>query len=154
VQLRDAVVLDQFVVQRDAHFATVVQREVIARGRRALVIAGAGHVFRRPTRYPTLSNLLEKRARCEADPVASRAGIDWCDDADSFPAIATHVIVADSAVGHADAVRRLRTGSARLVTIAGTGLSQLPAPASGDDPSPEAWPLGKAADSLLVLPSG
>jgi hypothetical protein len=34
------------VKQRDAHFAAVVEREVLARGRRALLIAGSGHLLR------------------------------------------------------------------------------------------------------------
>jgi hypothetical protein len=150
-QLRDPRVLDLFVVQRDLHLASVIQREVIARGRRAIVIAGAGHVFRRPARYPTLSNILEKRTRCEVDPAASRAGIDWCADANSFPAVSTHVIVAGSALGYVDTVERRRTNVAKLVTIAGTDLARLPVPVSGDGRSGKAWTLGKAADGLLVL---
>jgi hypothetical protein len=34
------------VKERDAHFAAVVEREVLARGRRALLIAGSGHLLR------------------------------------------------------------------------------------------------------------
>jgi hypothetical protein len=34
------------VRQRDAHFARIVQQEVLAKGRRALLLAGSGHVLR------------------------------------------------------------------------------------------------------------
>jgi hypothetical protein len=40
--------LDYWLQARDAHFADVVAREVLAKGRTALVIAGVGHVMRRP----------------------------------------------------------------------------------------------------------
>ena len=44
----DPTSLDHWLFQRDEHFAAVVRDESLARGRRALVIAGAGHVRRNP----------------------------------------------------------------------------------------------------------
>ncbi|HET6745913.1 MAG TPA: ChaN family lipoprotein [Candidatus Limnocylindria bacterium] len=40
--------LDFWIMGRSDHFASVVQNESIARGRRALVIAGSGHIRRNP----------------------------------------------------------------------------------------------------------
>jgi hypothetical protein len=71
--------VDYWVLQRDIHFADVVQREVVARDRRALVIAGVGHVLRRADGAPTLTNLLEG-AVCATDPRSAPLGIDWCDE--------------------------------------------------------------------------
>ena len=85
--------LDFWVLQRDIHFAHVIQREVVARGRRALVVAGDGHVRRRADGAPTLTNLLEGAA-CATDPASAAAGIDWCDDLRRHrPVEDTYVIV-------------------------------------------------------------
>jgi hypothetical protein len=43
----DPACLDHWLQGRDAHFADVVAREVLAKGRTALLIAGVGHVMRR-----------------------------------------------------------------------------------------------------------
>lgn len=42
----DRAYLDAYEPQYDAHIATVVEREVLAKGRRALLIAGGGHLLR------------------------------------------------------------------------------------------------------------
>jgi hypothetical protein len=50
--------------QRDAHFAGVVEREVLAKGRRALLLAGSGHLLRGIQdnfRQPNAATLLEKQ---------------------------------------------------------------------------------------------
>jgi hypothetical protein len=44
----DPTCLDHWIMGRSDHFASVVQGESIARGRRALVIAGSGHIRRNP----------------------------------------------------------------------------------------------------------
>ena len=38
--------VQSFLRQRDTHFATVVEKEVLAKGRKALLIMGSGHLFR------------------------------------------------------------------------------------------------------------
>lgn len=85
--------IDYWILQRDIHFAHVVQREVLARGRRALVVAGVGHVRRRADGAPTLTNLLEGAA-CATDPRSAALGIDWCDELRTYrPLEDTYVIV-------------------------------------------------------------
>ena len=85
--------LDHWILQRDTHFARVIQREVLTRDRRAIVIAGIGHVLRQPSPYPTLTNLLEGRVKCTPDPVAVAAGINWCDELQRYSPTPVHVIV-------------------------------------------------------------
>jgi hypothetical protein len=85
--------LDFWLLQRDTHFATVIHRQVLSRGRRAVVIAGAGHVLRRPGAVPTLTNLLEGTARCSTDPRSIAAGIDWCDDLRRFRSLGNVYVV-------------------------------------------------------------
>lgn len=47
------------IEQRDEHFAEVVQREVLARGRRALLIAGSGHFSRLSDLPPPRRNVVQ-----------------------------------------------------------------------------------------------
>ncbi|HET6770849.1 MAG TPA: hypothetical protein VFH75_04355 [Actinomycetota bacterium] len=47
------------IEQRDEHFAEVVEREVLARGRRALLIAGAGHFSRLSDLPPPRRNVVQ-----------------------------------------------------------------------------------------------
>jgi hypothetical protein len=50
--------------QRDAHFAAVVEREVLAKGRRALLLAGSGHLLRGIQdnfKQPNAGTLLDKQ---------------------------------------------------------------------------------------------
>src|SRR5262249_9909942 len=50
--------------QRDAHYAGVVEREVLAKGRRAILFAGSGHLLRGIQdnfKQPNAATLLEKR---------------------------------------------------------------------------------------------
>jgi hypothetical protein len=52
------------VRQRDAHYAVVVEREVLAKGRRALLLAGGGHLLRGVQdnfKQPNAATLLEKK---------------------------------------------------------------------------------------------
>jgi hypothetical protein len=54
------------VRQRDAHYARVVEREVLAKGRRALLLAGSGHLLRGICdnfNRPNAVTLLEKKHR-------------------------------------------------------------------------------------------
>jgi hypothetical protein len=58
-----------FLARRDADFASVVEREVLAKHRKALLVIGAGHVLRRPISWrsasappaPTVTMLLEDK---------------------------------------------------------------------------------------------
>lgn len=58
-----------FMTQRDTHFASVVEKEVLARHRKALLVIGAGHVLKRPVSWaaspatpdPTIAMLVEKQ---------------------------------------------------------------------------------------------
>jgi hypothetical protein len=142
----DRAALDLWILQRDTHFAYVVQREVIARKRRALVIAGVGHVLRRPAPHPTLANLLEGRVVCSPDPVAVTAGISWCDDLARFPPLSVHVVVPDIAFPNRPELERRLEGQPRpsIGSIEGTWLADLTL-AGG-------WTLGDAADEFLLLP--
>jgi hypothetical protein len=52
------------VKQRDSHYAAVVEREVLAKGRRALLIAGSGHLLRGIAdrfQQPNAATLLDKQ---------------------------------------------------------------------------------------------
>jgi hypothetical protein len=54
----DRAYLDAYEPQYDAHIAAVTGREVVARGRRALLVAGAGHLLRglHADQFPHLPN--------------------------------------------------------------------------------------------------
>jgi hypothetical protein len=54
VTTRDQLV--EFQVQRDTHAASVVQREVLAAGRRALICYGAQHVLHAPSAGPAITS--------------------------------------------------------------------------------------------------
>ena len=153
---RSPATLDLWVLQRDIHFAYVVQREVVARGRRALVIAGVGHVLRQPAPAPTLANLLEGRVDCSPDPAAVRAGINWCDDLARFPPVRVHVVVPHLPFpGRPDLERRLEPEPRPSIgAIEGSWLAGLPLttalPERGERPR---WTLADAADGYLLVPA-
>jgi hypothetical protein len=92
-RIGDARELDLWVLQRGAHFASVILRDVVARRRRALVIAGVAHVVRRPLPLPTLTNLLEGSGGCSPDPKAVAKGINWCDNLKKEETTQTFVVV-------------------------------------------------------------
>ena len=68
---------DFWDLQRDEYLGSVIQREVVSRGRRALVVAGYGRVLRDPAPAPTLTNLHVGRGECATDPRSIAAGFDW-----------------------------------------------------------------------------
>ena len=155
IRRRDPATLDFWVLQREIHFAYVVQREVIARGRRALVIAGVGHVLRLPAPHPTLANLLEGRVACSPDPAAVAAGINWCDDLERFPPVRVHVVVPHIGFdGLPDLERKLESESRPSIgSIEGTWLGELPLAtvlAESGERSPQT--LADAADEYLLVP--
>jgi uncharacterized iron-regulated protein len=55
---------------RDRHVAAVIQRDVLAKQRRALIIYGDGHLWRKAP-FPTLMSLLEHGGKMKAFTVAS-----------------------------------------------------------------------------------
>ena len=61
--------LDHWILRRDQHFASVVQAS-IDRGRRVLIIAGAGHVLRNPD-APEGTSLVDR-----LDAIEPRSGLD------------------------------------------------------------------------------
>jgi len=118
--------LDFWILQRDIHFAYIVQREVLSRGRKALIVAGTGHVIRRPG-VPTLSGLIEGCVACVPDPAAVGAGVNWCDDLSSYEPASTFVIIPhEGFTGRPDLQRRL--SSWELPSLASLNGSWLGAP--------------------------
>ncbi|WP_157734842.1 hypothetical protein [Pseudofrankia inefficax] len=66
--------LEAFLVQRDAHAASVVEREVLRKGRRALICYGVGHVIRtskQPALPPGLVSVIENQTGERVYTVAS-----------------------------------------------------------------------------------
>jgi hypothetical protein len=62
----DKELILELVRQRDAHYAGLVEREVLAKGRRALLFAGSGHLLRGVQdnfKQPNAATLLEKQHR-------------------------------------------------------------------------------------------
>jgi hypothetical protein len=128
---------------------------VIARGRRALVIAGIDHVLRRPAPLPTLTNLLEGRGECSPDPAAVAAGINWCDDLARYPPVHAHVVLPHiSFQGRPELERRLASEPRPSMSpIEGTWLAELPvATVLGDPGDRGEWTLADAADDYLLVP--
>lgn len=155
-----AVDPDLLILQRSPFAASLIQRQVLARGRRALVIIGAGHVLRRPRSHPTLTNLLERRSRCEPDPLAVAAGLNWCDDLTRYAAARTYVIAPDP--GGVDVGAPAAVPRPAVATVAGTSLGGRPLAdvlgEAGDegeegDDGDAAWTVEQAIDGLLVLGS-
>lgn len=151
---RRAVSHDFWLMQRDIHFAQVIHRNVLSKGRRALVIAGIGHVLRDPEPHPTLTNLLEGTVRCETDPASIRAGIDWCDELRSHPPTPVFVLVPHLG-GNAGLLPQSRDRPA-IARLKGTELGARPASLAqpGDDrPAADAAThlLEDVADAYLVL---
>jgi len=70
VRIWDDVARPMADYNRDRHPAAVIEREVLAKQRRALIIYGDGHLWRKAP-FPTLVNLLEQSGRLKAFTVAS-----------------------------------------------------------------------------------
>jgi hypothetical protein len=149
-KVRTSTQLDYWLMQRDPFFAYGLQKNLAAGGGTTLVIVGAAHVLRSGDARPTLTNLLEGRARCSTDPASQREGIDWCDDLARFPSIHTTVIVpnAPNASSHFfDQVKPWRNPSFALLD--GTTLGMMAAQSVIGYGSPE--PLQNISDALLYL---
>jgi hypothetical protein len=145
---------DFWVLQRDTHFATVIHRQVLGRGRRAVVIAGAGHVFRRPGAVPTLTNLLEGSARCSTDPRSISAGIDWCDDLRRFRSRGSVYVVLPAAATTVNAlhVPGGAVSAGKVIDLRASALGRVALarlfPEHDGDPGAS---LRSAADALLII---
>ena len=138
--------LDHWLFQRDVRFAEVVRSESLSKGRRVLVIAGAGHVRRHPK---------AEGPRSLTDELdASHPGSTWS----MLPVEASKL--RSLAAGIAD----WETPSfAVAIPLAGSPLADLPADAVFDrgtvtcdnppceDPNLPRERLGDVADALLVL---
>lgn len=146
----DRAQLDFWIMQRDPYFSSIIQRDVLARGRRALVIAGVGHVSRSSDGRPSLTNLLEGTARCDTDPESIKAGIDWCDDLQ--PGLARSVVVVlPGRTGTSAAADRLLKDwpIPSVAEVEGTSIGKLPLRRIVDFDEDAA--LQSAADDLLYL---
>lgn len=149
-KVRTRTQLDYWLTQRDPFFAYALQKNLAARGGATLVIVGAGHVLRRSDGTPTLTNLLEGRARCSTDPASQRAGIDWCDDLAPFPSIRTTVIVPnapDASPAFFDQVGSW--GNPSFALLEGTALGAMEARSVIGYGSGE--PVQALSDALLYL---
>jgi hypothetical protein len=149
-KVRTRAQLDYWLMQRDPFFAYALQKNLAARGGTTLVIVGAAHVLRGGDGTPTLTNLLEGKARCSTDPASQRAGIDWCDDLPPFPSIRTTVIVPNAANASPSFFDQVTTwGNPSFALLDGTALGMMQARFVIEDASTE--PLESVADALLYL---
>jgi Tol biopolymer transport system component len=123
-KIRSSRDLDPWIGRRNSHYARVVERQVLARGRRALLIAGAAHFLRYG--IPNETALLEAR----------------------HPGVLSVVLPVGSwPAGLAD---RLPDAPAPwLASLAGTTVGALPASTFLGEGT---RPLASLADSLLYLP--
>jgi hypothetical protein len=94
---------EHFMAQRDHHFAQVVEDEVLAKGRKALLIAGTAHLMR--TDNQMVISLVEKRHPDATFVIAAYGGPDQTLEMNEFfsswpvPSIG---LVKDTCVGEAD----------------------------------------------------
>jgi len=117
--------VDAVLAQRDAHLASVVERDVLARGRRALIFYGSGHVTHSPAPGQNEGHgipLIEERT-------GERV----------------HVIVAGSHPRLASCPRRT------VLPCAGTWLESVDAGQFMSAPPLCGVPLGKLTDAVLYL---
>ncbi|MFI6793049.1 hypothetical protein ACIBG4_37535 [Nonomuraea sp. NPDC050383] len=117
--------VDAFLAQRDAHLASVVERDVLAKGRRALICYGSGHVMHSPAPGHNADHgvpLIEKRTGQRV-----------------------YVIVAGS---HPRLAARPRRS---VIPCEGTWLESTDAGRFMDAPPLCGLPLGKLADAVLYL---
>jgi hypothetical protein len=129
-KIRTNAQYERWIARRTTHYASVVERLVLASGRRALLIAGSSHLLRSPTHDRNETGLLELRHPGSVFVVLPEKGV--------LP-------------GHDDVERTLRSLSApSLVPLVGTSLGATPAAAFlGDDWGDGA--LAERADAFLVL---
>ena len=146
---------DFWILQRDAHLAYLIQREVLSRGRRALVVAGAGHVLRHASGVPTLTNLLEGRGTCATDPRSIAVGIDWCDDLRRYRPVSSVYVVVPAPAAAIDEIRTERSiAVGEVVNLARDPIGSVElARFFAQESSAPREPLRAAADALLAVGS-
>jgi hypothetical protein len=139
--------LDFWIMRRSDHFASVVHNESISRGRRALVIAGSGHIRRNPDAVVPIS-LTDKLDALEPGAV-------WT----LVPLARTHpqVMGALGAAGAGDGTAPM------VIELQGTELGAVIAegvfergtvtcdPAPCDSVAPSTAPLRSVTDAVLLL---
>ncbi|KAB8188466.1 hypothetical protein FH608_044350 [Nonomuraea phyllanthi] len=117
--------VDAFLAQRDTHMASVVEREVLARKRRALIFYGSGHVMHSPEPGQNADHavpLIEEQTGRHV-----------------------YVIVAGSHPRLATCPRRT------VIPCSGSWLESTDAGRFMDAPRLCGFPLGKLADAVLYL---
>lgn len=125
---------ERVIGQRGAHYAGVVERQALAKGRRALVIAGAFHLLRRPGRDHE-TGMLEARHPGSVFVVLPFIGFSGYTDR------------------WAEAARRLAAAAPGpwLAPLAGTWLGELPASAFFVEGGWSEGSIAGRADALLRL---
>jgi hypothetical protein len=126
--IRGAGQIDAYYPQRSPHAAAVIQREVLKKNHRALVVYGEGHLIGRGTRADTLVAILERDSQARIFTISNR---------------------------YAD-LSRFQTGSAwpvpSLILVEGTTLGAEPyGRLVGDDASAKGPPLEYFFDAVLHL---
>ena len=102
---------------RDAHYARVVEDQILAHGERALLIAGAGHFGRISDAYPQEGNVVQRLELKYPRTIS---------------VVVPHVIFDETVTARLDEVRELETRLAAwpvpsLATVKGTWLGELAA---------------------------
>jgi hypothetical protein len=129
------------VLSRDAHYAQVVEREVLARGHRALLIAGGGHL------YPGV--LADNNVPGQPNPPNAATLL-----VRRHPGILYVIDIAIPLPGSQDPQDRLVSTWARpsVASLAGTWVGATPVPAGNRITT--ATTYGAVADALLYVGSG
>lgn len=129
-----------FVLARDAHYARVVEHDVLAKGRRALLIAGGGHLWR--------GVLADNNVPGQPNPLNAGTLLSR-----RYPGKLFVIDVAIPPPGSTDQQDRLviTWPRPRIATIAGTWVATIPIPASNRN---VATTYGAMVDALLYLGAG
>jgi hypothetical protein len=106
----DPTCYDYWIMRREESFATVVIEDVLARDRTALLLAGAGHMVRRPAgddRPPSIPDRIEAVSPGATNVILPHRGIAWADAASEerirgWP-VASLALLDGSWVGNLDA---------------------------------------------------
>jgi hypothetical protein len=137
----DIPAAEPLVLSRDAHYAQVVERKVLARGRRALLVAGGGHLYR--------GVLADNNVPGQPNPPNAATLL-----VHKYPGILYVIDIAIPAPGSQDPQDRLVSTWARpsIASLAGTWVGATPLPAGAR--IMVATTYGAMVDSLLYVGSG
>jgi hypothetical protein len=140
---------DKYINARKSYPAEVVQREVLAKGRRALIIYGDGHLQRRPVHAnyqiddplaETIVSLLEK-AKARVFTIFTATGVNLANlqpNVTSWPAPSLSVM-RGTTLGAADFASYFPSGNRRVVIRSGEVMATVP---------PEQWLVVKMEDQF------